>query len=215
MHEEDLRSLLRDFLPRRFEVAPGEVITAEGNFSAQHDILIWDSMTTPVVNRSPGSVLLPYEGCLMVVEVTTTLSAKKLKTDAAKIHKLKDLQAKDPTPHVPTGFIFGYRSTTLDNLVKAIDQSEEVRDWGSRVDSIISMQRGVVTNFKVVPGEAARVSSRAAEGYSRKPLFPESSRLGEGFHLAQALLLIYGALRLHVLKRGSSPIPMVGWGLPA
>lgn len=210
MHEEDLRALLRDFLPRRFEVAPGEVITAGGDFSAQHDILIWDSMTTPVINRSPDSVLLPYEGCLMAVEVTTTLTAKKLKTDAAKIHRLKDLHVKGAATDVPTGFIFGYRSASLNSLVETIDQLEHIRDGGNRVDSIISMQRGVVTNFMVIPGEAGRVSSRATDGYSRMPLFSEKSHFGEGFHLAQTLLLIYGALRHHALKRGSSPIPMVG-----
>lgn len=213
LHESDFRDILRKFLPDCFGVASGEVITATGEVSPQHDVILWNRMTTPVIERTGDIVLIPYEGCLAVVEVTVKLDVTKLRQDAEKIRKLKALAGSDPGVSRPCGFIFGFRSATLPHLQVALQELDATRPVTQWVDSVYSLEKGLISNFHIAAGGATTVAARATSGFTHLHVGLDEER-HSGWALTQALLSIYAALRKEVVGRGEELLPMTGWGLP-
>ena len=110
----------------------------------------------------------------MAIEVTTSLKAGKLRADADKIHKLKELAGDaDVQTRRPAGFIFGYRSAPLDRLLRVIDQHEEERPPSLRVDTITSLEHGFLTNVKHEQSQVT-LSPRALPGFTRVPFTLET-----------------------------------------
>jgi hypothetical protein len=78
-NEQALRDLLVEILPRRYGVAKGKAINANGEMSRQLDIIIYDSIACPVLFTDENrNQILPVEGVYGVIEVKTSLTSRLL-----------------------------------------------------------------------------------------------------------------------------------------
>ncbi|EOB6680528.1 DUF6602 domain-containing protein, partial [Vibrio vulnificus] len=81
--EELLRSLLRQLLPKKYEVSTGFILALDANGkeikSKQQDIIIWDSNDYAAIFRDGDFVIVPPEACRVVIEVKSTLTGDTLK----------------------------------------------------------------------------------------------------------------------------------------
>lgn len=88
--EEQFRSFLRNYLPLKYGVSCGEVAAFYRERSGQRDIVIYDALEHQPI--WPGEYrVFPVENVYAVIEVTSTLTRKKLKEDATKISEVKRL----------------------------------------------------------------------------------------------------------------------------
>ncbi|KKA46002.1 hypothetical protein WN56_02505 [Salinivibrio sp. KP-1] len=81
--EELLRNLLRNLLPKKYEVSTGFILSLDQNGnelkSKQQDIIIWNSNEFSAIFRDDEFVIVPPEACQAVIEVKSTLTKNTLK----------------------------------------------------------------------------------------------------------------------------------------
>lgn len=80
--ESILRKLIRNTIPKKFEVSTGFILASDeqGNpiKSKQIDIIIWDSHEFSPVFQDEEFVIVPPEACRAVVEVKSTFNRKSM-----------------------------------------------------------------------------------------------------------------------------------------
>lgn len=159
--------LLERFLPRKLAVASGEAVATDGSVSAQHDILIYDALETPVFDDANGSVVVPIEGVYAVVEVASSLDTAKLQQDAGKINRIKNMPKASDTAYFRRdfpvlhgfniygrefrdfpvlGFSFAYASARLETLGDALSGIDEDIAMEHSVDMICTLDHGCIAN---------------------------------------------------------------------
>ncbi|UWH29574.1 hypothetical protein KW556_07830 [Aeromonas veronii] len=113
--EELLRCLLKQLLPKKYEVSTGFILSLDGNGnqikSKQQDIIIWNSNDYAAIFRDGDFVIIPPEACRALIEVKSTLTNQTLR---------KAMSASDDviyfvqTPYIHNlniaRFIFAYSS---------------------------------------------------------------------------------------------------------
>lgn len=113
--EELLRCLLKQLLPKKYEVSTGFILSLDGNGnqikSKQQDIIIWNSNDYAAIFRDGDFVIIPPEACRALIEVKSTLTNQVLR---------KAMSASDDviyfvqTPYIQNlniaRFIFAYSS---------------------------------------------------------------------------------------------------------
>lgn len=87
--EDDVREFLEAFLPQRLAIGTGEIVAVDGQVSPQIDLIVYDWLYTPLLDRSPSSVVVPVEGVYGVIEVSSRLDRTKLQADVEKIRAVK------------------------------------------------------------------------------------------------------------------------------
>ncbi len=162
--EGALGAFLGRQLPKRFDVADGEIIDAHGNRTGQTDLFIFDgSVTRPLQTFADGTVLLPAEALLATVEVKSTLTEPEVDKALKGIDKVHALRAwgepwlpprqgepaDDRRPRVFTS-VFAYRSS----LTAEPWAQREVTRFRSRarqygcpveyVDRVVVLDRGML-----------------------------------------------------------------------
>jgi hypothetical protein len=159
------KEVLGRFLPKKLAVASGEVVAANGATSPAHDILVFDAHETPVFDDAEGSVVVPIEGVYAVVEVASTLDAAKLRQDAEKIKRLKQMpksayfrnagapivrsfnvHGRECDRFPILGFCFGYSGVALDVLHAELRTLDEAAPLHERVDMVCSLEQGCIAN---------------------------------------------------------------------
>lgn len=75
--ENALAEVLETFLPRRFSVGSGEILSAEGGRSKQIDVIIYDAINSPVLANPKESKVVPAESVYAVIEVKPDLKTGK------------------------------------------------------------------------------------------------------------------------------------------
>lgn len=94
-NREDLVSgFLRAHLPRRFGVSSGLVISHDGEFSKQADLLIVDEHNNAPLHAGNRNKLWPVEAIYALIEVKTQLGPNELADAIAKGRKFKTLQRR-------------------------------------------------------------------------------------------------------------------------
>lgn len=208
--EDDLRDFLRLMLPGRLGVGTGEIVATDGTVSGQADIIIYDALQTPLLDRSESSIVVPIEGVYGVIEVSSRLDGPKLKEDVAKIRAIKRLPKTayfQPSPQqaivntysvhgqarteFPTlGFCFAYESVSLRSLLKTLDELDDTEDLANNVDMVCSLSVGCIANGeRYADGDFGRLTGARQPGLSRfgLPTKAGDRQRGEG----AALLLFY------------------------
>ena len=95
--EEIVRNFLRRYLPERFGISTGTVISAKGERSNQCDIIIFDKQNS--VSLYPAehpNKLWPVESVYAVIEVKAVLNQASLKKSIDDCEKLKKLEKTFP-----------------------------------------------------------------------------------------------------------------------
>lgn len=90
--EEVIRSFLRSYLPKRFEVSHGFAFDATGRTSEQLDIVIADSQICPHFEAPGGIRFFPCESVVAVGQVKSALTKRQQLKDAlANLESVKSL----------------------------------------------------------------------------------------------------------------------------
>ena len=89
--EDTLREVLAQHLPSRFALKSGFAVGTDGQYSNQSDILVVDTLASPVFLTTPGAGIYPADGVLGCIEATRNLDLAKLKQDTQKLTKFSNL----------------------------------------------------------------------------------------------------------------------------
>lgn len=193
-HEEILRSVLRNFLSKRFSVKTGFVYRSETEVSKQVDIII--------VDENDASAYLYQEGNLAIVRPRSVVAAIEVKThlDAPRfedsLKNIASIKCLDDTEDV-CGLVFGYDSPKLSE--KALDKwfkRPALQEFASKPsvapDLIAFLQEGVLLLHANERHEIADCGQfRIAVNASKVGQWPDAD--GEGWQLQIVLSLIYAA----------------------
>lgn len=155
--EDILRQFLRERLPRRFDVAAGIVLGADGSVSRQSDVLIYDAINSPVYRTGTRLQILPRDNVPAVIEVKSKLNKDELRDAAQKIASVKAIKASpisgadqpvtfsDLITTSVLGCVFAFDSyTTLETLadnLKEINQAHEPEQW---IDLVVVLDKGCI-----------------------------------------------------------------------
>ena len=91
-NREDLvQKFLEEHLPRRFGVSSGMVISHEGAFSNQADLVVVDALNNSPLYGTSSNQLWPVEAVYSLLEVKTTLSPSEIRDSIAKGRRFKSL----------------------------------------------------------------------------------------------------------------------------
>ena len=155
--EDILKQFLRERLPKRFGVEAGLVVGRDGTVSRQSDVIIYDSLNSPVYRSGPKMHILPRDNVAAVVEVKSKLNKEELADAANKIASVKKIKASlicgidqpvtfsDLIMTGTLGCVFAFDSytsleTLADNL-KAINKEHESHCW---IDLVVVLDKGIV-----------------------------------------------------------------------
>src|SRR5690348_6721942 len=89
--EAALREFLKEYLPKRYSVGRGEIISSGNIVSKQCDIVIYDAEFCPSLIVSEHHALYPLESVYGVIEVKSTLTAQDLDMAYENIRSVKEL----------------------------------------------------------------------------------------------------------------------------
>ncbi|MCA9074738.1 MAG: hypothetical protein KDA93_06880 [Planctomycetaceae bacterium] len=113
--EEIFRRFLRDYLPKRFEVATGFVFDSAGQVSNQMDVIIADSSVCPRFEAAGGKFYFPCESVVATGQVKSSItSEKELRNALDNIASVKQLDrsagglAKDTRHGEPIDHVGNY-----------------------------------------------------------------------------------------------------------
>lgn len=171
LYEELVRDFLRDYLPQRFYIGSGQVLSSNYardaedllcKISRQIDVVIFDAFNHPVL--LPRYEIFPIEGTLAVIEVKSKLekrtligtpkkpgalpnieSAKRLISAESQIPRLEPGEKIQASRHTsPLGVVFAFESIEPKTL------AEHWKDWNAcrgphyRTDVIYLLEKKVL-----------------------------------------------------------------------
>lgn len=197
--EDDVREFLRAFLPDRLGIGTGEIAAADGTVSPQVDLIVYDRLKTPLLDRSESSIVVPVEGVYGVIEVASQLTVSKLREDLEKIRQVKSLpkiaywKEKNPeivnsySPHGIAqdrwpimGFCFGYSGGELVGL-RADLRSSDDKDVTQNLDMLCVLDKGCIANGHVdEQGRVSQLWGAPSPGSQRVLLPNRDAGPGEG-----------------------------------
>ena len=162
--EDTFRDFLRRYLPDSLDISTGVAVDSEGNMSRQLDVIISDAMHTPIFFRSGDTRVVPIECVYSVIEVKANLDSEELDRCFKNMDSVRSLSKK---AYVEDGgviqekievygqrwdiwptnyFVVAFDSIDLRSLAEKLAGLNDGRPLHSRIDSICSLERGVITN---------------------------------------------------------------------
>lgn len=99
--EDALRAILEEFLPRRYGVTTGHVVSAKPAWSRQCDVIIYDALECPMLSATGGiqGRVVPVEAVLGTIEIKSTLTLPEFQDALEKATAFKALCVDDgPLP---------------------------------------------------------------------------------------------------------------------
>jgi hypothetical protein len=219
--EDHFREFLRAVLPSRLGVASGEIVDCAGSRSPAMDIIIYDASETPLLDHGDAGMhaVVPVEGVYAVVEVASSLTTRKLREDAAKIHAAKALTKDRRAVYSGVslayrvygkrwelfpmaGFIFAFRTPVRrgGTLAHALDVAEAHLPVERHVDAVCVLEEG-----GVILNEAAETQpdGTAIVTHSGRP-GPDTSRSIHATDGGDALMAFYTFCLIPLLQ-GQTP----------
>jgi len=89
--EEIIKSVLEKTLPKRFSVGTGVIFSADGQVSAQTDIVIYDSFQNSPLLSEFGACVFPVETVYATVEVKSVLTKRELRSSMDAIVRMRSV----------------------------------------------------------------------------------------------------------------------------
>lgn len=169
--EESLRSFLRKYLPKRYEIGTGHIIFPQEykggdkyhqRISRQMDIVVFDQINFAPVLSAPGYCIYPHKGVKVTIEVKATLDSTELRQSIDHIASVKKLYY----PHglegdeVIIGGIFAYNTSykgktdelsVMHNIIWRIDKyltEQNIRETDWPVDIVCVLDTGIAVRLK-------------------------------------------------------------------
>ncbi len=103
--EEVWLTLLRTYLPARYDAIKAHVVDSKGKFSDQIDIVVRDKQYSPFIFYFRDQAVVPAESVYAVFEAKQTVDATLIEyaeSKAESVRKLHRTSLPIPTPGVPT-----------------------------------------------------------------------------------------------------------------
>ncbi|MBX9344674.1 DUF6602 domain-containing protein, partial [Morganella morganii] len=96
LNEVELINIIKDVIPRKYEISKGIIENSSGEQSNETDIIIYDNeILPPYINNELAFV--PVEAVRYNIEVKSSLTAKELKTTIEKFRKFRSIGGHSPT----------------------------------------------------------------------------------------------------------------------
>lgn len=92
--EELVQEFLRTHLPKKFGVSSGMIISHDGKFSNQADLVVVDERNNAPLYGATRNQLWPVEAVYSLIEVKTTLSPTELEDSIAKGRRFKRMNRR-------------------------------------------------------------------------------------------------------------------------
>jgi hypothetical protein len=127
--EEFVRSFLKVYLPKKYGITTGKVIGLDGDLSRQADIIIYDSLNSPIVfNEELGKEfqIIPAESVIAVVEVKSIFTYDVYQETIANIKSFKTISG---VKHDAFGAYFSYSPPVLNT-------KEEVNNYQGKIQTL-------------------------------------------------------------------------------
>jgi len=143
--EHLVREFLTDHLPKRFSVDTGLLISPEGKFSNQADLIIADSLrNAPLYPRDPNK-LWPVEAVYALVETKAYLSPTEIVDAVAKGRRFKTLRRaflQTSEPPVTADSLF---------VIWAYDSAEPTKVKANLLEALAGVPRAEQPDLIIVP----------------------------------------------------------------
>lgn len=159
LREDAFRAFLSDYLPKRYAVGRGEVITPENQVSGELDIVIYDPTHCPVFIRSSSHSVYPLESVYGAINMKSHLDSGELAEAYQNVASLKNVLIRrsfqlNPGPgmsvgmHFPmpvTGVVAYSANRSLDAIAAQAKQLDAaLADKALRPDFIAVIGLGIV-----------------------------------------------------------------------
>jgi hypothetical protein len=191
-HEEILRSVLRNFLSKRFSVKTGFVYKNETEVSNQLDIIVVDENEVGAYLYQEGELaIVRPRAAVATIEVKTRVDGRSFEQALMNIASVRRLDSKIQ------GFVFGYESAKLtDKVLDGWFKRKALLDIApDHAPSLVTFLKESAVllhaddHFSISDCGQFRVAiSGAAAG-----LWPVTEADGDGWQLQILLALIHGA----------------------
>ena len=151
--EGEVRRLLLDFLPKRYEYGSGIVIDSSGSEvdrSRQEDILVVDKFFNPRLFLDEEPTVYPVEVIYCGIEVKTSLDSEGLKEAINNIASLKRLKfVRETVPSIRGNDIFRAETTGPLGMIFAFDSPIKSAETLLRnyADALKGIERGLSPDF--------------------------------------------------------------------
>ncbi|WP_182058326.1 DUF6602 domain-containing protein [Pantoea sp. ME81] len=157
--EDAFSEFLRDYLPNKYGVGRGEVISPENDISGELDIVIFDKDHCPLFLKSDSHSVYPRESVFGAISMKSHLDSEELKDAYKNIASLKKIMADEKfnkpsnsgivttlRPVVPVTAIFAYAANrSLEAIAKqVIELDKELDDIRLRPDFVVVLGLGIV-----------------------------------------------------------------------
>lgn len=156
--QEILIKFLNIHLPKRYAASSGIIIDNQNNVSPQVDVIVYDSVNSPIYRKDERVMILPSDNVAAAIEVKSNLSKKELADAAEKIKRTKNLN-KTPITNVDQdvtkggltitqslGVVFAFNSSTsletLTENIAEINKNIEAYCW---IDLVVVLDKGIIS----------------------------------------------------------------------
>jgi hypothetical protein len=160
-----IRELLRKYLPARFGLTRGEIVSSNDEVSAECDAIIYDALESPALYTNEDYQIVPVEAVYAVIEVKSHLDSDELEKTFKNFQKIKRFPKKAFIPVQPelkrrfncfgkvsdyfpvAGFLFAYRSSTsLDTLATRLRDLQKDTLPDHRIELVCALDSGCLFN---------------------------------------------------------------------
>jgi hypothetical protein len=90
--ESAVNEYLLKVMPSHFGFSKGEMFDSVGANSGEVDLIIYDSVFSPIFSDGSGKILAPFESCFGAIECKSTLTTAELKDSVQKIEKYRSMK---------------------------------------------------------------------------------------------------------------------------
>ena len=98
--ERIVKDFVRAFIPQRFDIGSGFIISANDDVSTQCDLIIYDRDLTPFIKSNENQIFYPVETVVGVCEVKSILSKVEFQKSIHKLSKVKDIKTNIENPSI-------------------------------------------------------------------------------------------------------------------
>lgn len=145
--ENALIKYLRPHIPDKYEMSEGIIVDSQDHQSKQVDVIIHDKNTTPFLQDTSLSKIIPIECVYSVIEVKSLLTKDTLEQSIKNIQSVRSLYKNticgDPSPTL--GFVFAYDSdSSLETIYGNYLLLTEEVPYDQRITCICILNKGLI-----------------------------------------------------------------------
>lgn len=153
IREDKLKEYLSKLFPTKYAIGNGVIVDANETQSRQQDFIIYDNFNSPKLMETESVQVIPIESVYATIEVKSTLTVDELEKSIKNIESVKKLEKTKPfssplinSPIIPPiCMIFAYTSdTSLNNIVKKIDEFNNSIDIKNRLSIVCILDKGLI-----------------------------------------------------------------------